>query len=351
MRILIINSVSLSDIIRALPVLDYLRKVSSNAEVDWIVAEAFQEILEGQLMISNLLPVRTRFWQGNYHKPSTWRDLKQLKDTLSDRKYDIVFDFQGDRESGIFCWMTGCSRCCGFADTEITSRMNDRFVRNRIPMRRQDQHISERMLRVASVPFGKDYSCLALETDIHSESSDDAETRLFLATLADGLVFVLHLTADAPTKCWYEGGWIELGLQLTDLFPDLTLLLAIDNNVDREVCERVAAGIGRQTRILPKMSLSGYVSLIKKIDLLIGGDCWPVHAAAAVDTPTVSIWRVSDGRRFGPRGDQHRIMQSTLSCSGCGKTECQKDTECCRSIPVEAVCKGVRELLHIGEAF
>ena len=47
MRVLIVKSSALGDIVHALPVLDYLKQVSSGIEVDWVVEEHCRSVLEG----------------------------------------------------------------------------------------------------------------------------------------------------------------------------------------------------------------------------------------------------------------------------------------------------------------
>jgi heptosyltransferase-1 len=82
----------------------------------------------------------------------------------------------------------------------------------------------------------------------------------------------------------------------------------------------------------------------KKVDLVVGGDTGPVHLSAAVGTPTVSLYRASDGKRSGPRGKRHVIVQSPLHCAKCFRTQCDRDEECCRSIKVESILSAIGTL-------
>ena len=45
MRILIIKTSSLGDVIHALPVLEYLRQAAPGAVIDWVVDEAFSDLI------------------------------------------------------------------------------------------------------------------------------------------------------------------------------------------------------------------------------------------------------------------------------------------------------------------
>ena len=347
MRILIINTFSLEEIIYALPVLDFLKQVSGSIEVDWVVEEAFQEILSGNPLIDRLQVVRTKVWQEHYCSPFNWREILQLKNVLRERAYDIVFDLQGDLVSGLISWMTASPRRYGFDQSLMRQPLNAKFINNQIPLRRQDQHSCDRLLRLVSVPFGKDYKSFTLRTDI-STSADDAMAELYLATLSDGVVIILSPWAVWQSRMWHEAGWIELGRGLLDQFADATLLIFTDNLGERDAAERIAAGIGRQTRLLPQLSLKGFTALVKKSDLVIGGDAWPVNLASAVGTPTVSFYRSTDSKHNSPRGLMHRAVQSPLACSRCLDPVCKRDQECRESITVASMLTACKELLQAG---
>jgi heptosyltransferase-1 len=78
---------------------------------------------------------------------------------------------------------------------------------------------------------------------------------------------------------------------------------------------------------------------------VIGGDTGPVHIAAAVGTPTVSLYRASDGRRSGPRGPGQVTVQSPFDCTPCFRTDCDRDEDCRRSITAASVMQAVQKAL------
>lgn len=348
MRVLIVKASSLGDIIKALPALDYLKQASTGIQVDWVVEESYREILEGNPLLDRLHIVRTKAWRQQPLSPATWREILQLRAALRERAYDIVFDLQGSINSGIVSWLTGSSRRYGFDESAVLEPSNTRFTNNQVPLRRQDSHMTDRALRVVSVPFGKDYIGLPLHVDIYTSPADDATAEVFLATLSDGLVFVFHPGAAWKTKLWHEAGWIDLGKQLLEQFSESMILISWEGKGEHAGAERIAAGIGHQTKLLPALSLKGFTSLMKKIDLMVGGDTGPIHIAAAAGTPTVSFYRATDGKQNGPRGEMHRLVQSPLSCTRCLKEKCDRDADCMQSISVEKVLQACGELLRGG---
>ena len=346
MRILVVKMSALGDIIHALPVLDYLHQASPGAEIDWVVEEPFREILDGNPLIANLHLVRTKIWRKKPFAAATLREVSALRAALLERRYDMVLDIQGNLKSGLVCWLTGAANRLGFTPEVLQERANLLFTTRQIPLRRQDRHVTEQYLRLVSVPFGRDYRDMRLVSDIYTSPEDDAIAGILLSTLADGLVFLFHYGTTWQTKFWTEESWIALGRDLLSRFPESSILLSWGSEEEHRVVMRLAAGIGAGSRVIERYTLKGLTALLKKVDVVVGGDTGPVHLAAAVGTSTVSLYRASDGKRSGPRGDHHVVVQSPLPCSGCFRTRCDQDEECRRSITVDAVSNGIVKVLE-----
>jgi heptosyltransferase-1 len=351
MRVLIIKTAPLADIVHALPVLDFLHTAAPGIEIDWVVEERFADMLSGNPLIRHLFTIDLEKWRKKLFSPSTWKEVLTVKTSLAAGCYTIVFDLQGELTSGLIAKYTGCSRRYGFDADEVKEAANLRFTTNQVPLRKQDHHAADRCLRVVSVPFGKDYTGMKLSVDVAISPEDDQAAELFLATLLDGLVFMFHPATALETMQWSEKGWIELGKELTEFYPDATVVISWSGERERVSAENIARGVGRHVKLLQQSSIQGFAAVLRKVDIFFGGDAAPVHIAAAVGTPTVSFYRATDGKLSGPRGDNHRIVQSQLSCAHCLRQTCEKDADCRESIKVAAMLAAAAELLEPGSSF
>ncbi|MBJ6801697.1 lipopolysaccharide heptosyltransferase I [Geomonas propionica] len=345
MRVLIIKPSSLGDVIQTLPVLDFLHQAVPGVEVDWVIEESLQSLLAGHPQISLLHPVPAALWRRQRFSIRTWRGVSALQKTLGERAYDMVFDLQGDQVSGVISRFSGCADRLGFERDAVSEPLNTWCNTRLIPVRRQEYHNIDRCLRLVSIPFAKDFRSMELPGHLASSPADEADAEALLATLADGLVFLFHHGAALPTAAWSEKGWTELGREVLDRFHDATILLPWESEAERQAAFSIAAAIGPGCRVLDRLSLKGMAALLKKVDLLVGGDAGLVQMAAVLGTPTVSFYRGTLAKRSAPRGEHHVALQSPMHCAGCLRAYCDKDAKCRDSIKVEAVLAGITRLL------
>src|SRR5689334_22381857 len=97
MKIAIVKTSSLGDIIHAFPVLSYLKKRFPYATIDWIVEKPFSDLVKAHPYISKVITVDTKKWR----KHPSWSEIKQYCHEVRSTTYDIAFDLQGNLKSGL----------------------------------------------------------------------------------------------------------------------------------------------------------------------------------------------------------------------------------------------------------
>jgi heptosyltransferase I len=346
MRILIVKISAMGDVLHALPVLDYLKQASPGCEIDWVVEEAFADLLSGNPLISRLHTVRFKKWKRKPFSSATVKEILHARKGLAERAYDLAIDIQGNIKSGMVVWLSGCPRRVGFSRDAAQESLNALFINRRISLRSEDRHITDQYLRIAESSFDLKFSGLQLHTDICTLPEDDlVADELVKRYRASGPLFLIHTGTTWQTKFWHEQGWIELGRRIISSFPGSTLLFSWGNESERSAAERITAALGSQAVQLERLSIMRLAALVKKVNLVMGGDTGIVQLAAAVGTPTVSYYRASDGLRSGPRGAHHAVVQAPMSCARCFRTRCEKDVECRESITPQLLMQAITRIL------
>ncbi len=344
MRILIVKTSAMGDIIHALPVLELIQTLSPKAEIDWIVEEPFADLLSGNPLISRLHIISTKRWKKSILSTETRKQIADVLKELRGRRYDIVFDIQGNLKSGIIALLSGCGRRIGLAKERLQERINAIFTNERPAVHPADDHATSRYLRVISSTLGNGNGYHQTGCMIHTSAEENHAAKRLLIANPGSPHLLFHCGTTWQTKFWSESGWIELGRLVKEYFPQAVIHLSWGNESERNAAERIATGIGPAAQLLQRYSIKGITAVIKQMDVLIAGDTGLTHLAACVDTPTVSFYRASDGSISGPRGERHIIVQSPLHCSKCLRTSCPQDVECRKSIRAESILEGVISL-------
>ena len=101
MKILILKTSSLGDIVHVFPTLSYLKKKFPHSQIDWIVEDQFATLLESHPEIHAIYRVHTKAWRKGRLLKKLWEFRKQVQS----QKYDFLFDFQGNVKSGLLSYL------------------------------------------------------------------------------------------------------------------------------------------------------------------------------------------------------------------------------------------------------
>jgi lipopolysaccharide heptosyltransferase II len=159
------------------------------------------------------------------------------------------------------------------------------------------------------------------------------------------------------TKRWMTAGFFEVCRELIRTYK--ARLLFVGTSGDARVGDLILENAEFRDQVFRaegKTNLIQLAALLELCDLFIGGDSGPLHMAAAVETPTVSIYGPTDPSLLAPRGAWHRVARKALPCTPCYTpvTVHQSDVTTCRlgspicmlEISAAEVLEPVEELLH-----
>ena len=89
-------------------------------------------------------------------------------------------------------------------------------------------------------------------------------------------------------------------------------------------------------------------AIIEKAAVVVCHDSGPMHLAAALDRPMVSIIGPTNPLRTGPFGHQDSVVRRDLDCSPCylkRHSQCRNDHSCMKGLEVETVYTRVGVML------
>jgi len=344
MKVLIVKVSALGDVVHALPVLAYLKSVDPRMAIDWLVEESFASLLDGHPLLRQVIRLRTKAWRRQGAGQGA-RQALTVGAVLRREGYDVVLDLQGNSKSGLFTLLTRAPLRFGFDRTGTREWPNRLATNRKVNLDADAFHITDRSLAVAQAAFpGGGERPLAGPLTADQGATERVEALLRERGLNGQPVIVFHYGTTWQTKLWALENWQLLTARLCE--TGVQPLLTWGNDAELAAAEAIRAASGGRALIWPRGTLPELVALLQCADLVVGGDTGPIHIAAAVGTPTVSLFRVTDARRNGPRGDSHLCLQTPLDCSPCLRKYCERDRECAASITVDVVLAAITTRLR-----
>jgi heptosyltransferase-1 len=278
MRILLVKTSSLGDVIHNLPVVTDLCGHFPDAAIDWVVEEGFADIPRLHPGVRRAIPVALRRWRKSLLAPATWREISAFRAALQEQSYDLVIDTQGLLKSALIARMAH-GRRCGYTAEAAREPLAARFYDASFDVPK-DLHAVLRNLRLAALAAG--YA--AAPAPDYGIAVPSAPT-----VTEPGAVLLTATSRD--DKLWPEDRWISVGRALHE--RGLSCLLPAGSAPERERAARIAQAIPGAC-VLPPMSLAGLAAHLATARIVIGVDTGLVHLAAALGRPVLALFSASD---------------------------------------------------------
>ena len=115
--------------------------------------------------------------------------------------------------------------------------------------------------------------------------------------------------------------------------------------------ELVKTGSAVVYNLAGKTTLVELAGLLRLSALHLGVDSAAPHIAAAVGTPTITIYGPSDWREWAPIGEHHRVVVPPMECVPCRQKGCdgKEWSRCLETLETGQVQEVIREAL--GQVF
>jgi heptosyltransferase-1 len=349
-RILVVKLSAMGDVVHALPAVTYLRRAAPSSEIHWAVDTRFAELLEGNPGIAKVVSLPIREWKERLGSRATWREAIDAAEALRGGKYDLAIDLQGNIKSGVVTYFSGAPLRFGFPRETARERQNLWFTNRRPAASAEDRHVTQKILRVASAPFGGEFRPDDLKGEVANtpEEIATAERLLFDALPGAAPRLAVHPGTTWNTKRMNPAFWAETVRLLRGVFPSMGTFLSWGTDREREECLAIRYLAGERVALLPRLGYKALAAAYRACGHMIGPDTGPLHLAAVVGAKTVSVFRGSDGRYAAPVGPGHRFFQAPLPCTACqikGDKVCPRDAECRASIKAAEIAAAMAEFI------
>lgn len=348
-KILIIRLSALGDILHCLPLLEPLHVAFPGCQIDWVVGNAGKALVENHPLIHTLHVLPSV-------KLSNHKAVQTCLTQIRAEQYDWVIDTQGLLKSALIGLYSGAPVRVGLKNSREGATL---FYTNAIetgplhaPLKSVYSHYLE-LLQGMSVSVPEEPSFPL--RNIPNTTVQSIQARYPQLNSKTTPIIALAPKTNWQSKDWPSEYWETLIKKLYDETSfQLFLLGSPQDTAYLESLREAINNTNVSQRIhLPNFNLEELQAFMPFVDLIIGGDSFPLHLAGATQKARIiGIYGpTSSQRTFPPYFDKTRSQILTspenLPCQPCHKKTCRIETlDCLTMIQPERVFLEIQNALR-----
>lgn len=311
MRVLIVKTSSMGDVIHTLPALTDAGKVFPEIKFDWLVEENFAEIPTWHPLVEKIIPVALRRWRKNLFSFKTIAEITACRKELKKTRYDLIIDAQGLLKS---VWLM-------FLAKGMRVGLNWQCAREPlVSLFYQKKHQAGKIKEIHAVQRMRNLFSSALSYSIVDSKVDYGIDRRKFLKINDEKPYILFLHGTTwPTKHWPEVYWSALANRVNEC--GLIVKLPWGNVAEQERAQRIAASC-KYAEVLPRMQLADIAAVLAGAKAAVAVDTGLCHLAAALNVPTVSLYGPTNPILTGALGESQVHLSVRFPCAPCLSSTC-----------------------------
>lgn len=331
MKILLIQTAFIGDVVLATPLIEKLRMHYPEAKIDFLLRKGNESLLTNHPHLRNVILFDKQ--KGKY------RNLFRLISQIRREKYDYIINAQRFFASGLLTALSGARHTIGF-DKNPLSFLFSKSVPHHISATAKGDHEVKRNL--------------SLIRDI--TDGEFVRPRLYPSTADFGkakkdIVYIIVAPASVwMTKQYPKEHWIDFIASL----PESITVFLMGAKSDFGLCHTIEMESAIRNPQSKIQNLSGQLTFLESAALMQGArmnyvnDSAPLHFASAMNAPVTAVFcSTVPAFGFGPLSDQSHIVETKeiLSCRPCGlhgKKACPLGHFKCSIISKEQLLETIR---------
>lgn len=157
--------------------------------------------------------------------------------------------------------------------------------------------------------------------------------------------------ARMAAKRWPHERYAELAHLIAEELGAQVIVFAGPD--ERNVAQRLLEAVPRSVKLHTGGTFLQAAAVVGRCHLFIANDTALMHAATALEVPTIALFGPTDLGQTGPYGPGHVVLRKPLPCSPCYKltdydVRCPIAYECMRLITVEEVLAQARRMVSVS---
>lgn len=310
MRILIVKTSAIGDVIQTFPVIEYLRARFPESTIHWAVEKGCKSLVTSHPLVDAALEIDTKKWRKKLWSKEARGEIQTFVDLLRQNEYDIVFDLQGNTKSG---FITACARGkdkVGFGSGSVTEKPNLLATTRRfeVPL---EINVRLRYLSLVQQAFNDTGSFEPRGVTLKLSSQEEEQLQVLVQKFPeDTNVHMVCFGSKWRNKQLPEKTLVEY-LKSFEKTPSPFFLFIYGSSEEEKMAKHLESSFPDRSMTVGRLSLPLWQALMTKVDLVIAMDSAALHLCGTTATPSFSFFGPSSSTIYKPVGPQHLSIQGS----------------------------------------
>ncbi|MBU1862131.1 MAG: lipopolysaccharide heptosyltransferase II [Candidatus Omnitrophica bacterium] len=335
-KILVTRTDRIGDVILSTPICKVLKEVFPKASISMLVLPATYEIIEGNPYVENIIIYDKR----GKHK-CFWKTV-QFALHLRKEKIDIAIHLHPTNRVHMISFFAGIPIRIGYKK-KCHFLLTHSIEEKKAAGAKHEAEYNFDLVKLLGIEPPREIKPL-----FFIDQKDEKALDIVLNTLPVALssFVVLFPGASCRSKMWPPERFAQLADILNKKYKKQIVIVGSEN--DKKTVEEVMHYMKETAvNLTGKVSLKMLGVLFKRSNLLISNDSGPVHIAASLNVPVISLFGRSDRglspTRWRPLGPRSLFMHKDVGCASCSAHNCKKGFLCLRAISVDDVLSVIKK--------
>ncbi|KOR31952.1 hypothetical protein TI05_10345 [Achromatium sp. WMS3] len=317
MRILLIKTSSLGDLIHTFPAISDAVTQMPNIVFDWVVEESFTEIPTWHPSVHTVIPIAMRRWRNSLLSISLKHEVSLCVQQIRKQNYDLIIDAQGLIKSALFTYLAK-GNSVGL-DWHSAREPLASMLYKQCHVVPHNLHAVERIRQL----FAKALKYTIPKTpakyglQLPFALTNGISNNLVRKDHTPYLVFIPATTW--PSKHWPVLYWVNLIKMATSY--NYQVFIPWYSPKEQQLAESILNQAQAGT-ILPRQSLTDLAKWLVNAAGVVGVDTGLVHIASALEVPVISLYGPTSSKLTGTLGVAQRILNANFPCAPCRRKVC-----------------------------
>lgn len=291
-RILIVGVNWLGDAIMSMPAIKRFRRMKQHYKITILTKPHLIPLWEMHPHVDDIIPIGDLFDTG-----------KRLRGQEFEKAYILPNSFR----SALLPWLGRIPERIGSRGQMRTWMLTDPRPRRTESDPLHQAYENFNLLNVEALSG----EILEPELVVPPEARDEAARHI---SLKDQVIALIPGAARGPSKRWPLEHYIRLGQQLDKQHGYRLIFLGTGD--DASICDEAVSAIGPAAFSLAgKTSMQTFAGVLARCKGVVANDSGGMHLAAAVRTPVVGIFGLTDPRKTGPLGHAVKVLKQADKAS------------------------------------